>query len=69
MQSANNVPEGCGSIQAEIYFSEKYRPLRVSLDELIEPVVRDLKRCELLHEENGIIFKNTYGYAVCEYYF
>ena len=27
MLSANNVPEGAGSIQAEVYFSEKYKPL------------------------------------------
>ena len=27
MFSATNVPPGCGSIQAEVYFSSKYRPL------------------------------------------
>jgi protoporphyrinogen oxidase len=27
MQSSRNVPEGCGSIQAEVYFSRKYKPL------------------------------------------
>ena len=27
LQSPNNVPPGCGSLQAECYFSRKYRPL------------------------------------------
>ncbi len=27
MLSATNVPRGCGSIQAEVYYSKKYRPL------------------------------------------
>ncbi len=39
MLSATNVPPGCGSIQAEVYFSSKYRPLTQSPEELIEPVI------------------------------
>ena len=26
----NNVPPGCGSLQAECYYSHKYRPLRLA---------------------------------------
>ena len=43
MLSATNAPPGCGSIQAEVYFSSKYRPLTQSPDELIDPVIRDLQ--------------------------
>jgi hypothetical protein len=37
--SANNAPAGCGTIQAEVYFSEKYRPFRGAPADLIEPVI------------------------------
>jgi protoporphyrinogen oxidase len=40
MLSATNVPPGCGSIQAEVYFSSKYRPLTQAPEDLIEPVIR-----------------------------
>jgi protoporphyrinogen oxidase len=60
MLSPNNVPRGAGSIQAEVYFSSKYRPLTVSPDSLIEPVIADLRKCGLLREEDKILFKNAF---------
>ena len=59
MLSARNVPPGAGSIQAEVYFSSKYRPLTGSPDDWIEPVIKDLRRCGLLHENDRILFKNA----------
>jgi protoporphyrinogen oxidase len=59
LQSATNVPPSCGSLQAEIYFSKKYRPLTSKPDDYIEPVIRDLRRCGLLKPEDKILFKNT----------
>ena len=59
LQSADNVPPGCGSIQAEIYFSKKYRPLHGKPGDLIEPVIRDLRRCGLLKDTDKILFKDT----------
>ena len=59
LQSPANVPAGYGSLQAECYFSDKYRPLKCKPDDLIEPVIRDLKRCGLLREEDRILLKNT----------
>jgi len=59
MLSSTNVPRGAGSIQAEVYFSKKYRPLTGSPDDWIEPVITDLKRCGLLHEDDRILFKNA----------
>ena len=59
LQSPNNVPPGCGSIQAECYYSKKYRPLDRKPDECIEPAIRDLKRIGVLREDDKILFRNT----------
>ena len=56
MQSPKNVPLGTGSIQAEIYYSNKYRPMDCTPEECIEPVIADLRRCGLLREEDRILF-------------
>lgn len=60
MLSPNNVPDGAGSIQAEVYFSRKYRPLTVSPDSLIDPVIDDLRRCGLLREDDRILHRNAF---------
>jgi protoporphyrinogen oxidase len=57
--SSTNAPPGCGSIQAEVYFSEKYRPLRQSTDEIIERVIADLRRCGTLREDDQILFRGA----------
>ena len=59
LQSPHNVPPGCGSLQAECYYSRKYRPLTHAPDECIEPVIADLRRCGLLRENDHILFRNT----------
>ena len=59
MLSPRNVPDGAGSIQAEVYFSPKYRPLEGSPDDWIEPVVRDLRRCGLVREDDRILWRNA----------
>ena len=59
MLSTQNVPPGTGSIQAEIYFSEKYKPMTGSPNDWIEPVIRDLNHCGLLREQDRILFKNA----------
>src|SRR5262249_15832855 len=57
--SAGNAPPGAGSIQAEVYFSGKYKPLTGSPDDWIEPVIGDLRRCGLLREDDRILFRNS----------
>jgi len=59
MLSPSNVPPGAGSIQAEVYFSDKYKPLTGSPDDWIEPVIKDLRRCGLLKENDQILFKSA----------
>jgi len=58
MFSANNVPDKAGSIQAEIYFSEKYKPRNISIDQCILTTINDLKRCQLVKESDHILFQN-----------
>lgn len=59
MLSANNAPQGTGSIQAEVYFSRKYKPFTGSPDDWIEPVIRDLRRCGLLRDNDRILSKKA----------
>jgi protoporphyrinogen oxidase len=59
MLSPHNVPPGAGSIQAEVYFSDKYRPMTGTPDDWIQPVITDLRRCGLLRETDRILFSNA----------
>ena len=59
MLAAKNAPEGMGSIQAEVYFSSKYKPLTGKPEDWIEPVIRDLRRCGLLREEDQILTRQA----------
>jgi protoporphyrinogen oxidase len=59
MLSANNVPPGAGAIQAEVYFSPKYRPFTGKPEDLIEPVITDLRRCGLLREDDRILCRHA----------
>ena len=59
LQSPNNVPPGTSSLQAEIYFSKKYRPFDHDPDKWIQPVINDLIRCGILRETDEILLKNT----------
>ncbi len=57
--SPHVVPEGAGSIQAEVYFSQKYRPLEVPPEALIDPVIDGLRRCGLLRGDDRVIFREA----------
>ena len=59
MLSPNNVPQGCGSIQAEVYYSSKYRPLDRAPEELIDPVIADLIRSGILRDDDEILFRDA----------
>lgn len=59
MLSPNNVPPGAGSIQAEVYYSQKYKSLDRLPHECIEPVISDLRRCGLIREDDDIVFSNA----------
>jgi len=57
--SSRVVPQGKSSIQAEIYFSNKYKPLRKPSTDYIEPVIDGLIRCGLIQEQDKILFKGA----------
>ena len=59
MLSAGNVPPGTGSIQVEVYFSDKYRPLDRPPATLIEPVVADLHKVGVLQERDRVLFSEA----------
>jgi protoporphyrinogen oxidase len=59
MLAASNVPSGCGSIQAEVYFSKKYKPLTTAPEALIEPVIADLRRAGILRDSDTILTRNA----------
>lgn len=58
--SPNVVPEGMGSIQCELYFSDKYRPLDITPEECIPLAIRDLKRCGIIQEGEPILMTHAY---------
>lgn len=59
MLSPNTVPKGCGAIQAEVYFSEKYKPLNQSPSELIPRVKEDLVKCGLIEKDEATVFEEA----------
>lgn len=59
MLSPGTCPPGAGSIQAEVYFSEKYRPFTGAPQDWIEPVIADLRRCGILREGDGILLRDA----------
>lgn len=60
MMSPHNAPGGGSSIQAEIYFSNKYKPRKHNdLAQLCDTVVMDLIRCGLLQASDQILCKEA----------
>jgi len=57
--SPHVVPAGAGSIQAEVYFSRKYRPLTSTPASCIEPVIEGLRRCGVIRPDDQILFKDA----------
>ncbi len=54
MLSGTNATRDCGGVQAEVYFSPKYRPLTRPLQVWIEPVSRDRSRMGPIRKSGGI---------------
>jgi protoporphyrinogen oxidase len=59
LQSRHNVPDGHSSLQAECYYSKKYRPLDRAPEGCIQPVIDDLKRCGLLTADDRVVFSQA----------
>ena len=59
MFAPNNVPAGMGSIQCEIYFSDKYKPLTGSAVEWRDRAIGDLRKCGLIRPDDTIVTSST----------
>ena len=59
MLAASNAPAGTGSIQAEVYFSKKYKPFAGSPEDWIDPVITDLRRCGLIRDSDQILCRKA----------
>jgi protoporphyrinogen oxidase len=57
--SPQNAPPGAGSIQAEVYFSDKYRPLQGQPEDLLAPVIADLTRCGFLRPDDTFLLSEV----------
>ncbi|MEL6361437.1 MAG: FAD-dependent oxidoreductase [Pseudomonadota bacterium] len=57
--SPKTVPDGHGSIQAEVYFSEKWKPMTGTLQDWIDPVVDGLIACGLVRDREEIVHTST----------
>jgi protoporphyrinogen oxidase len=52
--SPGTVPDGCSSIQAEVYFSPHYKPLVDPPQAIADRVVADLHRMGILHRDDDL---------------
>lgn len=57
--SPNAVPPGCGAFQAEIYFSDKYRPMTGKPEHWIEPTIDAMIRCGLVADRGEVIHQSA----------
>jgi protoporphyrinogen oxidase len=57
--SPRAAPDGKGSIQAEVYFSEKYKPVDRPLEAIADQVIADLRRIGVIHDSDSILVRET----------
>ncbi len=57
--SPNMAPSGCGSFQAEIYFSGKYKPVGGEPESYIDRTIEDMHRTGLLREGDRILHRSA----------
>lgn len=54
-----SCPPNCGAFQAEVYFSDKYRPLTGTPDDWVEPVIDSLIACGLIRDRSEIVHQSA----------
>lgn len=57
--SPHVVPARCGSIQSEVYFSKKYRPLTGSPESCVEPTIEGLRQCGIIKPSDKIVYREA----------
>lgn len=58
--SPHTVPEGCSAVQAETYFSDKYRPMTGTLDQVVEETIEGLLKVGTLKSRDEIVFSKAW---------
>ena len=59
MFSPTTVPEGCGAVQVEVYYSDKYKPLDHAPEEDIAPMKAELVKMGVLPEDDEILVEEA----------
>jgi protoporphyrinogen oxidase len=59
MFAPGNCPPGHGSIQCELYFSDKYKPLTATAESLIPRTIDDLRRSGLIRPDDRIVMQHA----------
>ena len=57
--SPNVAPAGCSALQAEVYFSRKWKPRKQNPEAYIEPVIDGLLQCGLIKERSEVVHKSA----------
>lgn len=60
MFSRSTVPSGCSAVQAELYYSDKYRPLDITLEQAIDDTIRDLIKVGVIESRKDVIFEKAW---------
>jgi protoporphyrinogen oxidase len=55
-----NVPDGHSAFQCEIYFSDKYKPLTVSPESLIDVAIADLRQAGVIWPDDNIVLRGVH---------
>ena len=56
----STVPAGASSVQAEIYVSDRYKPLEGRPEDLIPRVIADMTRMGVLREDDRILHQDAH---------
>jgi len=57
--SPNVAPKGCTALQAEVYFSDKWKPRNEPADACIEPVIDGLLKAGLIDGRDQVVHTST----------
>jgi protoporphyrinogen oxidase len=60
MFGPGNAPVGCSSVQVEIYFSDKYKPINASTEEFIPIVKNELIQMGILLPNDQVLFEKSW---------
>lgn len=60
MFGPGNTPPGHGSIQVEVYFSDKYKPFKGNIHDYIDIVKNELIKMGILSPDDEILFQNAW---------